>query len=101
MLDDELHIVAGPSAAACLQEGVALSPAQVLVHHDLLSCGPLPSLDSLEHWRDVREKYLRSLDMEAPNLLFADGDRDVLPIENVFDQRARSRCGWAPVSPSS
>src|SRR3954462_6147265 len=78
MLDTELHVVAGPSAAACLQEGMALPPEQVLIHHDLLSCGPLPGLDSLEHWRDVREAYLRSLDIEGPNLVFADQDRDVL-----------------------
>jgi hypothetical protein len=78
MLDDELHIVAGPSAAGCLQQGLALPPDQVLVHHDLLSCGPLPSLDSLNNWRDVRETYLRSLDIEGLRLLFADQDRDVL-----------------------
>src|SRR5262245_4703059 len=78
MFDTEVHIVAGPSAAACLQEGMALPPDQVLIHHDLLSCGPLPGLDSLEHWRDVREGYLRSLDIEGPNLVFADQDRDVL-----------------------
>lgn len=85
MLDNELHIVAGPSAAACLQEGVALSAAQVTVHHDLLSCGPLPSLDSLEDWQEVRETYLQSLDIEGPSLLFAGQDRD------VFTNRERLR----------
>jgi hypothetical protein len=85
MLDTEVHIVAGSSAAACLQEGLALSPDQVLIHHDLLSCGPLPLLDSLEDWRDVRETYLRSLDIEEPTLLFADQDRD------VFANRERLR----------
>jgi len=78
MLDAEVHIVAGPSAAACLQEGLALSPDRVLVHHDLLSCGPLPPLDSVEDWRDVRESYLRSLDIDGPSLSFAEQDRDLL-----------------------
>jgi hypothetical protein len=78
MLDTEVHIVAGPSAAACLQDGLALSPDRVLVHHDLLSCGPLSALDSLEDWRDVRQSYLRSLDIEGPSLSFAEQDRDLL-----------------------
>ena len=79
MLDTEVHIVAGPSAAACLQDGLALLPPdQVLVHHDLLSCGPLLSLISLDDWRDVRESYLRSLDIDGPSLSFGEQDRDLL-----------------------
>jgi hypothetical protein len=78
MLDTEVHIVAGCSAAACLQDGLALSPDHVLVHHDLLSCGPLPVLDSLDDWREVRESYLRSLDIDGPSLSFAEQDRDLL-----------------------
>jgi hypothetical protein len=50
----------------------------VLVHHDLLSCGPLPALESLDGWRDVRESYLRSLDIEWPSFSFAEQDRDLL-----------------------
>jgi hypothetical protein len=88
MLDDERHVVAGRPAAACLQQGRGLSPGQVLVHHDLLSCGPLPSLDSLEHWRHVRETYLRSLDVEEPGFLYADTDRDVFA--NREDLRSAS-----------
>jgi hypothetical protein len=78
MPDTEVHIVAGPSAAACLQDGLALSPHHVLVHHDLLSCGPLRPLDSLDDWRDVRESYLRSRDIDGPSLSFAEQDRDLL-----------------------
>jgi hypothetical protein len=72
-----IHVVAGPAAAACLQQGLALAPEQILVHHDLLSCGPLPPLHPLEEWRDVRASYLRSLDIEAPSTPFAE-DRDLL-----------------------
>jgi len=64
---------------------VALSPDQVLVHYDLLSCGPLPSLNSLEDWRGVRETYLRSLDIEKLGAPFTDQDRD------VFANRERLR----------
>lgn len=78
MLDTDVHIVAGPSAAACLHDGLAVSPDHVLVHHDLLSCGPLPALDSLDDWREVRESYWRSLDIEGPSFSFAEQDRDLL-----------------------
>jgi hypothetical protein len=78
MLETELHIVAGPSAAACLQDGLALAPHHLLVHHDLLSCGPLRPLDSLDDWRDVRESYLRSLEIDGLSLSFAEQDRDLL-----------------------
>jgi hypothetical protein len=74
----ELHITAGPTAAASLRQGMALSPEQVLVNHDLLSCGPLPPLASLDDWRDVRESYWRSLDSESPVFSFAEQDRDLL-----------------------
>ncbi|HUP83595.1 MAG TPA: DUF1835 domain-containing protein [Candidatus Limnocylindria bacterium] len=73
-----LHVVAGPSAAACLEQGLGLAPDQLLVHHDLLSCGPLPPLDSLDDWRDVREAYLQSLEVEREGFSFADCPRDLL-----------------------
>jgi hypothetical protein len=73
-----LHVVAGPSAAACLQQGLSLTRDQLLVHHDLLSCGRLPPLDSLTEWRDVREAYLQSVDVERVGFSFADCPRDLL-----------------------
>ena len=78
MGDADVHIVAGASAAACLQQGVALRPDQILVHNDLLSCGPLPPFDSLDEWRDVRQTYLRSLDTEGRSFTFDEDDRDLL-----------------------
>src|SRR5689334_24677890 len=74
----EIHIAPGPVAAECLQEGLAMSPDQVLVHHDLLSHGPLPRLDSLDEWLERRQAYLRSLDVEDQTFTFAEQDRDVL-----------------------
>lgn len=76
--DTEIHIAPGPSAGGCLQAGLALPPDQLLINHDVLSCGPLPPLDSLDDWRDVRQGYLRSIDREWPNFAFADQDRDLL-----------------------
>lgn len=74
----EIHIAPGPTVAECLQEGLTLSPHQVLVHHDLLSHGPLPRLDSLDEWLERRQAYLRSLDVEDQTFTFAEQDRDVL-----------------------
>jgi hypothetical protein len=78
MPETDVHVVAGTSAAACLQSGLALSRDQLLVNLDVLSCGPLPPLDSLERWRDVRESYLRSLDIDDMSFSFAEDDRDLL-----------------------
>jgi hypothetical protein len=57
---------------------LALASDQILVHHDLLSCGPLPPLLSLDEWRDVRESYLQSLEVERAGFSFADCPRDLL-----------------------
>lgn len=83
MRDPDMHVIAGPSAAACLQQGLSLAPDQLLIHYDCLSCGPLPTLASLDDWRDVRATYVRSLDIEG--LLSVDQDRD------VFANRERLR----------
>jgi hypothetical protein len=78
MDDTDVHVIAGPSAAACLQEGVALRSDQLLIHNDLLSCGPLPPLVSFDEWRDRRQAYLRSLDTEGWSFAFDEDDRDLL-----------------------
>jgi len=76
--DAEIHIAPGPSAGGCLQAGLALPRELLLINNDVLSCGPLPSLDSLDDWRNVREAYLRSFDPEDLGFTFADQDRDLL-----------------------
>jgi hypothetical protein len=78
MDDGGVHVIAGPSAAACLKEGMALPSDSVLIHHDLLSCGPLRPFESLEAWRDLREGYLRTLDPGNPPFKFEEQDRDLL-----------------------
>jgi Domain of unknown function (DUF1835) len=78
MVDSQVHIVPGPSAGGCLQTGLGISPDLVLINHDLLSCGPLPPLGSLDDWRDVRQGYLRSLDREDPAFAFGNQHRDLL-----------------------
>lgn len=81
----DIHIAPGPSAGGCLQAGLGLPGDQLLISHDVLSCGPLPPLDSPDDWRDVRQAYLRSIDREWPTFAFADQDRD------LFTNRDRLR----------
>ena len=78
MAEAEIHIAPGPSAGACLQEGLGLAPEALLIDHDCLSCGPLQSLQSLEDWRRVRQDYLRSINHEDPTFAFEDQERDLL-----------------------
>lgn len=78
MDEPDLHVVPGLSAAACLREGLDLTSDVVLVHNDLLSCGPLRPFDSVAAWRDLRQVYLRSLDVENPTFAFDEQEADVL-----------------------
>ena len=57
----ELHIVLGSSAAGVLRQAFDLPRHSLLIHDDLLSCGPLIPLRSIDEWRKQREKYLRTL----------------------------------------
>jgi hypothetical protein len=75
MTSNEIHIVSGFSAAGTLRQ--ALRPAALLVSDDVLSCGPLPPLDSLDHWLWIRESYLRTLALDDPEISLT-GDDDHL-----------------------
>ena len=54
-----LHIVNGDSAAGSLRQAFGSDPESILVQRDVLSCGPLPSFESREQWRKVREQFWR------------------------------------------
>jgi hypothetical protein len=85
----ELHIVAGDSAAAWLQQALRLNRADVLVHHDLLSCGPLPPMAPLDRWRAVRERFLVRLWPEDVGFSFDTSPRDLLTNASRFTAAAR------------
>lgn len=57
----ELHIAPGGYAASLIKQALNLPPGELVVHDDLLSCGPLLPLSSLNQWQRNREKYLRTL----------------------------------------
>jgi hypothetical protein len=89
-VETEIHIAPGPSAGGCLQAGLGLPRERLLINHDLVSCGPLPSLDSPDDWLEVRQAYLRSLYGEDdPTFAFAEQDRDLLRL--ALRERPRRR----------
>ena len=54
----EIHIALGDSAAGSLRQADTLPPgAKLLTLRDQLSCGPLPPLQSLAQWRDLRHAF--------------------------------------------
>jgi len=57
----KLHIAPGGYAAGLIKQALNLLPGELVVHDDLLSCGPLIPLSSLDQWQRNREKYLRTL----------------------------------------
>jgi len=57
----ELHIVNGSSGGGILRQALSLSRDDILIHDDLLSCGPLLPLRTIDEWRTQRETYLRTL----------------------------------------
>jgi hypothetical protein len=73
----ELHIAPGGSAAGLIKQAFNLPPGELVVHDDLLSCGPLIPLRNLNQWQRNREKYLRTL-YPGDEFPFGDAPYDVL-----------------------
>jgi uncharacterized protein DUF1835 len=64
----EIHVALGDSAAGSLQEANTLSVgAKLLTLRDQLSCGPLPPLQSLTQWRDLRRAFWESVEPPDPD----------------------------------
>jgi len=58
--DQGLHILNGDSAAGCFRQAFG-TVDRLLVHPDILSCGPIPRFQDAAQWRAVRLAYLRQL----------------------------------------
>lgn len=56
-MTDTLHVTSGDSAAGVLRAGLRLPGEAVLVHRDVLSCGPLPPIDDLATWLAARQRF--------------------------------------------
>jgi hypothetical protein len=57
----QANVVQGLFAGECLAEALHLKPGALLVHQDVLSCGPLAPFQSLEQWTSLREAYWDSM----------------------------------------
>jgi len=88
----ELHIAPGSSAGGCMEQALNLPRGSVLDNRDLLSCGPLLPLRTLDEWKRIREEYLQALTPESP-FFFADFHRDLLTNASTI-QEAESVTVW-------
>ncbi len=64
----EIHVALGDTAAASLQEADMLpAAAKLLTLRDHLGSGPLPPLQSLAQWRDLRRAFWESVEPPDPD----------------------------------
>jgi hypothetical protein len=55
------HVVQGLAVAGTLREALDVQPGEILANEDLLSCGPLAPLRSIDEWAQVRRAYWDSV----------------------------------------
>jgi len=75
-----------------MKQALNLPSGRLLDNQDLLSCGPLPPLRTLDEWRRIREDYLQTLFPEFP-FSFANFHRDLLTNTQTI-QEAESVTVW-------
>ncbi|MCX4027668.1 DUF1835 domain-containing protein [Endozoicomonas sp. SM1973] len=52
-----MHITNGTSAAGVLKQALGISKSEFLVVNDVLSCGPLQAITSIDDWMSYRQAY--------------------------------------------
>ena len=55
-----LHVINGDSAGASFAQAFG-SKDQILIHRDVLSCGPTPKTANLVEWRELRGRFWKGL----------------------------------------
>ncbi len=78
MTTGDIDIAPGDAAAGCLREVLSGNGRELLVNHDILSCGPLLPIETLDRWRVAREQFVRTISPEGHVFSFADSERDLL-----------------------
>jgi hypothetical protein len=74
----EIHVALGDSAAGSLREANTLpADAKLLTLRDQLACGPLPPLQSLTQWRDLRRAFWESVEPPDPEYPLFDFPEDL------------------------
>jgi len=56
-----IHVIQGLSAGGSFVQAMHPQPGELLVNEDVLSCGPLPPLRSIEEWAQLRKAYWDSV----------------------------------------
>jgi len=56
-----LHVLCGDSAAGSLRSAKVCNADEIVVQHDVLSCGPLKQFATLPEWRRLRENFWSSI----------------------------------------
>ena len=60
-----MNILHGDSAGGSFKLAFDLHQDEMLIFHDVLSCGPLTKYVGIKSWRKFREKYWNDLDKES------------------------------------
>lgn len=73
-----MNILHGDSAAGSFKQAFKLHREEMIVFHDVLSCGPLSKFTDIKAWREFREKYWNNLDQGSAieSLSYNTCDRD-------------------------
>src|SRR4051812_28827979 len=53
----QLHLFTGDAAAMTVGAALGLSADQVLIQHDVISCGPVRAFATREEWIDARDDF--------------------------------------------
>ncbi len=76
-----IHVIQGLSAGGSFVQAMHPQPGELLVNEDVLSCGPLPPLRSIEEWAQLREAYWDSVASSDDDRPF---NRDLLTNSQVL-----------------
>jgi len=86
-----MHIVNGDSAGGTIRQALGLNPpSDLLISHDLYSCGPLLPIDSIAGWHSARKSWWATL--YANQGLDALSDKE-MAFDVVDNAEALKNCG--------
>jgi hypothetical protein len=82
---EQINVIQGVSAAGCLFQAIHPPTEAVLIHHDVLTCGPLEGFQNAAQWLALRESYWKSVIPEdTPR--FSGLQRDLLTNAHALSQ---------------
>lgn len=82
--DNGIHIIRGLPAAGCFRQAYQITD-RLLVHEDVLSCGPLLQCSDLQEWTNIRTKFLRNLFKDWPDMILTGSEIALLNNVNLLN----------------